>query len=379
MRNIKKAIGGRMQILLGFFLMLFFIPTLSRVYCSDWLDEAIRSYKVAEFGRAIRLVNENLYIQDVTDSEKVLAYKYLAFSYIALGKFQDAKRSFEMMLYLNPLAEIEASPKIEKFFEEVRKKLMTTVFIHTIPEAKLKVIAEDAFESREVGFTNEMIQIVKGNYLFILSNGSYKQETLYVDLLSSNKREFTVNLQKLKGFLYVKTYPDSAKVQLSPGYGLFSPCFAVLDVGKYNLRISKFPLYRDTSLTVSISGFDTTYLYVLLNRNAEFFSFRDSLRNMWLRQRQRQIKTAKYLRLSSLLTAIAASISIYLRNGYRDFAKTKEDPFERLDFEDKASLFNGLGIGLFVSTAGLLAISMLIQFGHSEPNYAKEYMKSRRS
>jgi len=60
-------------------------------------------------------------------SEKIEAYKYLAFGYIALGDLEKGKKMFERVLRLNPdmvLNPVLISPKIIQIFEEAKNELM---------------------------------------------------------------------------------------------------------------------------------------------------------------------------------------------------------------------------------------------------------------
>ncbi len=93
------------------------------------LERAKGYYNNGEYENAISELEKALqYLKQMEQSDQVEYYKYLAFSYVALGDRQKARETFKKALILDPKLELDpatVSPKIIKVFEEAKAEMAT--------------------------------------------------------------------------------------------------------------------------------------------------------------------------------------------------------------------------------------------------------------
>jgi len=97
----------------------------------DSLEHMLRRAKLyynnGEYESAIsELENALQYLKQLESTDQVEAYKYLAFSYVAFGDKEKAKKQFKRALALEPRMELDpttVSPKIIKVFEEAKAEM----------------------------------------------------------------------------------------------------------------------------------------------------------------------------------------------------------------------------------------------------------------
>lgn len=88
------------------------------------LQQGLEAYNRGKFNEAIKLINQSLKNFLTTDDKKE-AYKYLGFSYIAIGNTNAAKDAFTELLLIDPrymLDEEEVAPKVYQFFLQVKEE-----------------------------------------------------------------------------------------------------------------------------------------------------------------------------------------------------------------------------------------------------------------
>jgi tetratricopeptide (TPR) repeat protein len=92
------------------------------------LEQAKMYYNNGEYEHAIQELEDALqFLKQLTQSDQVEAYKYLAFSYVAFGENEKAKQQFKKALTLDPNLELDpatVSPKIIKVFEEAKAEIV---------------------------------------------------------------------------------------------------------------------------------------------------------------------------------------------------------------------------------------------------------------
>jgi len=97
----------------------------SRKSGKELLQEAKILYDNLQYRQALNMLKTAIRKRGNRRSDIVTMYKYMAFSYIALGKKKHARRAFELMLKVNPNYELNpllTSPKILNFFNKVRNE-----------------------------------------------------------------------------------------------------------------------------------------------------------------------------------------------------------------------------------------------------------------
>lgn len=91
------------------------------------LQRAKLYYNNGEYESAINELEMALqYLKQLESADQVEAYKYFAFSYVALGDKEKAKELFKTALTLNPRLTLDpatVSPKIIKVFEEAKAEM----------------------------------------------------------------------------------------------------------------------------------------------------------------------------------------------------------------------------------------------------------------
>ena len=110
------------------------------------LAQAKTCYRNAEYENAISQLEKTLQFYNLLKvSDRMEAYEYLAFSYVAFGDTDKAKEQFKKLLALNPRLELDpvtVSPKIIRVFEETKSEMQvssaavpTTVGTTPVPQA----------------------------------------------------------------------------------------------------------------------------------------------------------------------------------------------------------------------------------------------------
>jgi len=114
-------------VLATFFVAVTFAQQVSEDSLEHMLQRAKLYYNNGEYESAINELEMALqYLKQLESVDQVEAYKYFAFSYVALGDKEKAKELFKTALTLNPdliLDPATVSPKIIKVFEEAKAEM----------------------------------------------------------------------------------------------------------------------------------------------------------------------------------------------------------------------------------------------------------------
>jgi tetratricopeptide (TPR) repeat protein len=114
-------------VLAVFFVGIAFAQQVSEDSLEHMLQRAKLYYNNGEYESAINELEMALqYLKQLESVDQVEAYKYFAFSYVALGDKEKAKELFKTALTLNPdliLDPATVSPKIIKVFEEAKAEM----------------------------------------------------------------------------------------------------------------------------------------------------------------------------------------------------------------------------------------------------------------
>jgi tetratricopeptide (TPR) repeat protein len=129
-------------VLATFFVGIALAQQVSEDSLEHMLQRAKLHYNNGEYELAINELETALqYLKQLESVDQVEAYKYFAFSYVALGNKEKAKELFKTALTLNPALILDpatVSPKIIKVFEEAKAemKLEPTPVEPVIPPKK---------------------------------------------------------------------------------------------------------------------------------------------------------------------------------------------------------------------------------------------------
>lgn len=114
-------------ILAIFFIGVAIAQQVSEDSLEHMLQRAKLYYNNGEYESAINELEKALqYLKQLESTDQVEAYKYFAFSYVALGDKEKAKELFKTALTLNPKLTLDpatVSPKIIKVFEEAKAEM----------------------------------------------------------------------------------------------------------------------------------------------------------------------------------------------------------------------------------------------------------------
>lgn len=93
---------------------------------SETVQRGVAAYEALEFEKAAQLLNQALG-ESLTREEKIVAWRTLAFAYVALDKATDARNAFTRLLKIDPNADLDKSvaPKVRALFEEARAEVAT--------------------------------------------------------------------------------------------------------------------------------------------------------------------------------------------------------------------------------------------------------------
>jgi len=114
-------------LMLTFVLVGFAFAQVSEDSLEHMLQRAKLYYNNGEYESAISELESALqFLKQLESTDQVEAYKYLAFSYVAFGDKEKAKKQFKMALALEPRMDLDpttVSPKIIKVFEEAKAEM----------------------------------------------------------------------------------------------------------------------------------------------------------------------------------------------------------------------------------------------------------------
>jgi tetratricopeptide (TPR) repeat protein len=93
---------------------------------SETVQKGVAAYEALDFAKAAELLNQALN-ESLTREEKIVAWRTLAFAYVALDKTVDARNAFTRLLKIDPNADLDKSvaPKVRALFEEARAQVAT--------------------------------------------------------------------------------------------------------------------------------------------------------------------------------------------------------------------------------------------------------------
>lgn len=93
--------------------------------CTQNLADAERKYNTGRFDEAIVLITECLGKKDISEEEKMKAYRLLGLSYIAKDFLDDARNAVRKLLYMVPNYQpdpVQDPPPFTKLIEEVKQE-----------------------------------------------------------------------------------------------------------------------------------------------------------------------------------------------------------------------------------------------------------------
>jgi tetratricopeptide (TPR) repeat protein len=91
---------------------------------SDLVKAGVAAYDELEYDKAIDLLHKAL-AESLTRDEKLVTYRTLAFSHVALGDEASARERFKALLRVDPTIKLDRtiSPRVRKVFDEARAQM----------------------------------------------------------------------------------------------------------------------------------------------------------------------------------------------------------------------------------------------------------------
>lgn len=152
----------------------------------------------------------------------------------------------------------------------------------TTTDENSKTVAEDAEEtetgirivttpndaniymnSEFLGKSPVLVEVDPGTYRVTASKSGYYSETHWVTYESGSLTVVEIDLDRITGYLHVKTTPENARVDY--GGAIISQGVSELPIGTYSLSVRAFG-YEDHGQTIRILEKQTTYVEVALER-----------------------------------------------------------------------------------------------------------------
>jgi len=164
------------NIALGFFLIFISFycevslahPQLQDKY-EKILQQADQNYRTGKFNEAIILLADCLVKPDMTDKEKIRAYRLLGLVNIAKDDLSEAKKSIEKLLQLNPDYQPDLNQDPPPFVKLIEEEKAARVKIEQIPEAKkpippkVTLVSQQSQGIRSIGVFLSAIKFIGGN------------------------------------------------------------------------------------------------------------------------------------------------------------------------------------------------------------------------
>jgi hypothetical protein len=94
---------------------------------SDLVKQGMVAYEELDYQKAVDYLHKAL-TETLTKEEKVLTFKILAFSHVALEKPAEAQKDFEQLLTIDPSFQMDrtVSPRVRVVFEKAQTRIATT-------------------------------------------------------------------------------------------------------------------------------------------------------------------------------------------------------------------------------------------------------------
>ena len=101
------------------------------------LDEGLARYRELDYDACIEAMTRATNTADVTDPQRLVAYEYIAMSYLVLDRLPEAELALGRLFAIDPyyvLREPSGSPKIQRLVAQIRERL--------VPDARLDANVE---------------------------------------------------------------------------------------------------------------------------------------------------------------------------------------------------------------------------------------------
>ena len=131
------------------------ITIATPAFAQDALSRAKTLYTSASYEEALQVLATMNGATSKTEKREISAYQ--VFCLLALGRNDEAKRSIETLVKIDPLyhpSEDQVSPRLRGFFEDARKPLLPEIVKESYAAAK------DAFERKEMATAAEGFDLV---------------------------------------------------------------------------------------------------------------------------------------------------------------------------------------------------------------------------
>jgi tetratricopeptide (TPR) repeat protein len=141
--------------LAGSLLVTVAAPTLARADVdSPLVKKGLSAYAELDYATAAELL-EQARAESLTREEKLVTYRTLAMAYVALGKLDEAKKDFRLLLHIDPSTTLDRSvaPKVRAVFEDAKAEAATSgrALAPALPSLTPQLEPLSAREGRPIG------------------------------------------------------------------------------------------------------------------------------------------------------------------------------------------------------------------------------------
>jgi tetratricopeptide (TPR) repeat protein len=199
-------------------LVVIFSSLVLSAASSSPLQDAQQAFEGLEFDRAEKLYKQALNAPG-SRAERITAYRGLALAHAFQGEVKQAKRSFELLLLLDPEAKVDITmgPKISKPFKAAKKGLgdkRNTLLLERQPEGSIAVrlFEEVPLVSQLLLYTRE-----RGTSDYTWVKGSPSQPLAMTFPIESSVEAYVEGLDDNGGILYSDGSSTSPRVFLGTG------------------------------------------------------------------------------------------------------------------------------------------------------------------
>jgi len=200
MRSIFKKIS-----FVPILLLLVSSVSLAQKSPHQSLINGIDAFYEARFEDAVKILEQAIETDSLSQNELFSAHIYIAFSLIRQNIGQDmAQRHLEEAVRVLPTAILDDKlipPDLYQRFQAVRQSLLGSLTVETIPPGASAILV-DQTHGRVIGKSTPAFfnGLVSGDYSLVLSKDGYKEQNLTVTVTPGKTDSLSILLEQKKSF-----------------------------------------------------------------------------------------------------------------------------------------------------------------------------------
>jgi hypothetical protein len=192
--------------IVGFTVNDLFSQTIS----NQGLQEGVQLFYQANFEEAIKVLNNTIESENLSQSDLFLSYVFLSFALIRGRADLDlANYNFQKAVKTAPKNRLDPQkipPDLFRNFEEIRQGLLGSLFIDSNPRSAYISVYRDGRKILQDITPVQMNQLITGRYVILISKESFEHQQLITEVTHSKINTLRVTLNKLKKPFYRKTW-----------------------------------------------------------------------------------------------------------------------------------------------------------------------------